>query len=134
MKRRELFELAAGGTFLALPHVARAQRPRTLKYVPGIGLTLLDPVWSSGRNTHIHAHMVFDTLYGLDETLTPQPQMVQGHTVEADGTVWALRLRSELRFHAGAPVLARDAVACIRRFAMRDPLGQSLMAATAELS
>jgi hypothetical protein len=73
MRRRDAFKLAASGAMLALPHVARAQRPRTLKYVPGIGLTLLDPVWSSGRNTHIHAHMVFDTLYGRDETLTPQP-------------------------------------------------------------
>jgi peptide/nickel transport system substrate-binding protein len=134
MRRRDAFKLAAGGAMLAVPYVARAQRPRTLKYVPGIGLTLLDPVWSSGRNTHIHAYMVFDTLYGLDETLTPQPQMIEGHTVETDGTVWTLRLRDDLRFHDGTPVLARDAVASIRRFAVRDPLGQSLMAATGEVS
>ena len=122
MRRRDVFKLAAGAVMLAAPHVARAQRERTLKYVPGFGLTLLDPVWSSAPGTHIHAYMVFDTLYGLDETMTPQPQMVEGHTVENDGTLWTLRLRDGLRFHDGTPVLARDAVASIRRFAIRDPL------------
>ena len=45
-----------------------------------------------------------------------------------------LRLREGLRFHDGTPVLARDAVASIRRFAARDAFGQSLMAVTGELS
>ena len=60
--------------------------------------------------------------------------MVEGHTVENDGTLWTLRLREGLRFHDGTPVLARDAVASIRRFAARDGFGQALMAATNELS
>ena len=77
---------------------------------------------------------MFDTLYGLDETFTAQPQMVEGHTVENDGTLWTLRLREGLRFHDGTPVLARDAVASIRRFAARDGFGQALMAVTGELS
>ena len=81
-----------------------------------------------------HAYLVFDTLYGFDETFTPKPQMVEGHTVEADGKIWTLRLRDGLRFHDGTPVFARDAIASIRRFAARDPFGQSLLAATGELS
>ena len=43
-------------------------------------------------------------------------------------------MREGLRFHDGAPVLARDAVASIQRWGKRDPFGQALMAATAELS
>ena len=119
---------------LAAPHIARSQSGRTLRYVPGVGLTLLDPVWSPARGTHIHAYLVFDTLYGLDESLTPQPQMLDGHTVENGGAIWTLRLREGLRFHDGTPVLARDAVANIRRFMVRDGFGQALMAATSELS
>jgi peptide/nickel transport system substrate-binding protein len=134
MQRRDVLRLAAGAAILAAPNIARAQRERVLKYVPGIGLTLLDPVWSSARGTHIHAYLVFDTLFGLDATLTPQPQMLEGHTVENDGTVWTLRLREGLRFHDGEPVLARDAVASIRRFTVRDGFGQALMAVTSELS
>ena len=37
-------------------------------------------------------------------------------------------------FHDGTPVLARDCVASIRRWARRDAFGQTLMAVTDELS
>ena len=84
--------------------------------------------------THVHAYLVFDTLYGLDETFIARPQMIEGHVVENDGRIWTLRLREGLRFHDSAPVLARDVVASIRRFAARDLFGQSLLAVVSELS
>ena len=133
MRRRDVLGLSAGA-MLAMPHIARAQRERTLKFVPTPDLTALDTVWSGTRATHNHAYLVFDTLYGLDEMFTAQPQMIEGHTVDSDGTLWTLRLREKLQFHDGTPVLARDAVASIRRFAARDAFGQSLMAVTNELS
>jgi peptide/nickel transport system substrate-binding protein len=134
MRRRDILKLSAGAAMLAAPHIARAQRERTLKFVPDTNLTILDPVFSPARGTHNHAYLVFDTLYGLDETFTAHPQMVEGHTAENDGRLWTLRLRQGLRFHDGTPVLARDAEASIRRFAARDGFGQALIAATAELS
>ena len=134
MQRRDLLKLATTTAIFATPHIARSQRERTLKFVPGGALSFLDPIWTPIRGTHNHAYLVFDTLYGLDETFTPQPQMVQGHVVENDGTLWTLRLREGLRFHDGSPVLARDAVASIRRFAARDGFGRSLLAVTSELS
>ena len=135
MRRRNMLKLATSATaMMAAPHIAMAQHERTLRFVPGGDLSLLDPVFTSFRATHNHAYLVFDTLYGLDQTLTVQPQMVEGHTVENDGTLWALRLRERLVFHDGSPVLARDAVASIRRFGARDPFGQALMAVTNELS
>jgi hypothetical protein len=36
MQRRDIFKLAAGTVMLAAPHIARAERERTLKYVPGV--------------------------------------------------------------------------------------------------
>ena len=134
MRRRDLLKLPLGAAILAAPHIALAQRERTLKFVPTPDLIALDPVWSASRTTHVHAHLVFDTLYGLDQTFAAQPQMVEGHLVENDGTLWTLRLREGLRFHDGEPVLARDAVASVRRWMIRDGFGQSLMAATAELT
>jgi peptide/nickel transport system substrate-binding protein len=134
MRRRNTLRLATAATFLAAPRVARPRPERTLKFVPLINLALLDPVFSGNRATHNHAYLVFDTLYGLDESLTARPQMVEGHTVDEDGTTWSLRLREGLRFHDNTPVLARDVVASIRRFAARDQFGQALMAVTAELS
>jgi peptide/nickel transport system substrate-binding protein len=119
---------------LALPNIARGQRERTLRFVPTPDLVALDPVWGAFRTTHAPAYLVFDTLYGLDEALVAHPQMVEGHTVDRDGLVWTLRLREGLRFHDGEPVRARDAVASIRRWMIRDGFGQSLEAATAELT
>ena len=77
---------------------------------------------------------MFDTLYGLDTEWRAQPQMVAGHEVGDDGRTWLLRLRDELRFHDGEPVLAQDVVASIRRFAVRVPFASALMNATDELS
>jgi peptide/nickel transport system substrate-binding protein len=134
MRRRDVLKLSAGAAMLAAPNIARAQRERTLKFVPGGDLSSLDPVFTPVRATHNHAYLVFDTLYGLDETLTAQLQMVEGHTVEGDGAIWTLRLREGLVIHDGTPVLARDAVASVRRFGARDPFGQALMAVTDELS
>ena len=45
--------------------------------------------------------------------------MVEGHNIDKDGLVWTLKLRDGLRFHDNEPVLARDVVASIRRFAAR---------------
>src|SRR6516225_9718867 len=60
--------------------------------------------------------------------------MVEGHVVEEDGLTWTLKLREGLRFHDKEPVLARDVVASIRRFAPRVIFTNALMDATGELS
>jgi peptide/nickel transport system substrate-binding protein len=44
---------------------------------------------------------------------------------------WTLKLRDGLRFHDNEPVLARDVVASIRRFASRVIFANALMNATA---
>jgi peptide/nickel transport system substrate-binding protein len=117
-----------------LPRIARAATSRVLRFVPYSDVAIIDPIWTSGYSTRTHALLVWDTLYGLDERLQPQPQMVEGHLVEDDGKRWTLTLRSGLVFHDGSKVLARDAVASIKRWGVRDAFGQSLMAATDELS
>jgi peptide/nickel transport system substrate-binding protein len=134
MKRRDVLSMIAGSAVLAAPPVARAQGARTLKYVPVVPVSVLDPVWGAGYPTRVHAQAIFDTLYGLDETFTPHPQMAERHVVDDGGKTWTIHLRQELQFHDGTPVLARDAVASIRRFAARDGFGQDLMATTEDLS
>lgn len=131
MKRREL--LVGGGAAVALPSIARAEATTTLKFVPYADLALLDPLVSAFV-TRNHVMMVFDTLYGLDASGTPQPQMVAGHVVEEDGRLWRLTLRPGLLFHDGTKVLARDVVASLQRWATGDSFGQALFAATDELS
>ena len=70
--------------------------------------------------------MVFDTLYGTDDDLVPQPQMAEGHTIGDDGKRWTIKLRDGLFFHDGAPVLASDCVASLNRWMKRDSFGQTV--------
>ena len=134
MQRRSILKATTSLPLLAVPRLAKADGPTTLRFVPVSDLVILDPVWTTARTTRNHGFLVFDTLYGLDETLNPRPQMVAGHNVEDNGKRWTLTLRDELRFHDGEKVRGRDVVASIRRFAARDGFGQALMAATEELS
>jgi peptide/nickel transport system substrate-binding protein len=138
MMRRRTF-LAASASALALPALgpalgpAIAQPARVLHFVPNVDLPVLDPIANTAAQVRNHAFLVYDTLYGLDADYVPRPQMLAGHVVEPDGLVWTLRLRDGLRFHDGAPVLARDCVASIRRWASVDGFGATLMAATEAL-
>ncbi len=135
MRRRDLLKAASASVAaFAAPRIGRSERPNKLVFVPPIDLTVLDPVVTGLRSTRNHAYLVFDTLYGIDTNWTAQPQMIEGHQVEEDGLTWTLTLRGGLRFHDKEPVLARDVVASIRRFAARISFANALMAATEELS
>jgi peptide/nickel transport system substrate-binding protein len=134
MQRRDLLQLASATIALSAPRPARAERTKPLKFVPIVGLTLLDPTFAGIPHTRSHGYLVFDTLYGLDAQFNAHPQMVEGHTTESDATIWQLRLRQGLRFHDGSPVLARDVVASIRRCGLRDGFCQALLLATDELT
>ena len=129
MKRRTLL----AGTAAALASPALAQPARVLRFVPYVDLPVLDPIANTAAQVRNHAFLVFDTLYGLDATYTPRPQMLAGHTVDDGGRLWTLTLRDRLCFHDGAPVLARDCVASIRRWAAVDGFGAALMAAADDL-
>jgi peptide/nickel transport system substrate-binding protein len=118
---------------VARPDLARASS-RRLRFVPQADLAVLDPIWTTAYVTRHHALMVFDTLFGVDAEFKAQPQMVGGVEQSEEGKTWALSLRESLRFHDGTPVLARDCVASIARWAQRDSFGSALMAATNELS
>ena len=125
--------LAAASALLAAPRIARAGSSRVLRFIPQADLAAVDPVWTSVYVTRNHGYMVYDTLYGQDSAYRAQPQMVEGAVADRGGAEWRLVLREGLLFHDGIPVLARDCVASIRRWARRDAFGQTLMAQTDEL-
>jgi peptide/nickel transport system substrate-binding protein len=135
MRRRELLKaVGASLAALAAPRIGRAERSNKLVFAPAADLSVLDPVVTGYRPTRNHAYLVFDTLYGIDTNWNAQPQMIEGHQVHEEGLLWTLTLRDGLRFHDKEPVLARDVVASIRRFAPRISFATALMAATEELS
>ncbi len=128
MKRRNF--LIGGAAATAASGLARpsiAQPASVLKYVPQANLSSIDPIWTTATIATEHGYMVYDTLYGIDEKLLPQPQMVAGHTISSDNLVWTLTLRDGLFFHDGEPVRSADCIASITRWGKRDGFGQYLL-------
>jgi peptide/nickel transport system substrate-binding protein len=123
--------VAAGG---GLSAPAYSQAARTLRFVPQANLANFDPIWGTQYVVRNAAVLVWDTLYGFDDKLEAQRQMVEGEEVSSDGKTWTFKLREGLRFHDGEPVRARDVVASINRWMPRDPMGQLLRALNVELS
>ena len=133
IQRRALIG-GAGSLALARPALAQPASSRVLRFVPQAAYSVPDPVWTTAIVVITHALMVYDTLYGVDLKLTPQPQMCAGSTVSSDGLTWDFTLREGLLFHDGTPVRGVDVVQSIRRWGQRDTFGQQLLALTAEIT
>ena len=59
---------------LASPALAQGSAPaRTLRSVPQANLSILDPVFTAAAVSITHGYCVFDTLYGVDGRMRPQP-------------------------------------------------------------
>src|ERR1700750_462500 len=123
---------AAGG--LSAPALAQGTAARTLRFVPQANLANFDPIWGTQYVVRNAAPMWWNTLYGMDEKLEPQRQMAEAEEVSADGLTWTFRLRPGLKFHDGEPVLARDVVASLERWAARDQMGLLIRAIQQELT
>src|SRR5262249_43758339 len=78
--------------------------------------------------------LVWDMLYGMDAKLQPRRQMVDTEEGSSDGLTWAFRLRPGLKFHDGEPVLAKDVVASVNRWAVRDAMGGMIKDIESELT
>jgi peptide/nickel transport system substrate-binding protein len=134
MQRRNFLAGTAAATAMSRRAAVAKTNPRVLRYVPQADLTVIDPVLTTAYIIRYHATMVWDQLYGIDSTLQPRPQMVEGQTTEDDGRLWTFTLRDNLRFTDGEPVRGRDCVASIKRWAARDPMGQALLARVADMA
>jgi peptide/nickel transport system substrate-binding protein len=128
MKRRAFLKAAAALSLspLAAPRIAAAQGARVLRFVPQANLSGLDAVAGQGYVVRNAAFMVWETLYGIDSNLVPKPQMCEGHEASDDLKTWTFKLRHGLRFHDGELVTTRDVLASLKRWMVRDTMGQRI--------
>jgi peptide/nickel transport system substrate-binding protein len=114
---------------LALPAMAQT----TLRVVPHSDLKVLDPIWTTAYISRNHGYMIYDTLFAKDSDMRVQPQMVDTWQASPDNLTWTFTLRDGLEWHDGQPVTAEDCIASLKRWGVRDTMGQQFMAFTAEL-
>jgi peptide/nickel transport system substrate-binding protein len=140
MDRRAFLKSAAGAAVataadgLATPAISQRAAARTLRFIPQANLANFDPIWGTQYVVRNAAALVWDTLYGVDENLKPQRQMVEAEEVSSDGLTWTFRLRPSLKFHDGEKVLAKDVVASLKRWTVRDAMGQMIKAIEEEIT
>ena len=118
------------GALLLWGGVASAQTVRAVMHAE---VKFLDPHFTTADITQVHGYMIYDTLFALDAKGQPQPQMVDTYRVSADKLTYTFTLRDGLKWHDGKPVRAADAVASLKRWAVKDAAGQKLMARAASL-
>src|SRR5882724_10675115 len=118
---------------LTLLQAATSQAQTTFRVVNHSDLKILDPIWTTAYIVRNHGYMIYDTLFALDGNLEVKPQMVDKWTTSADQLTWTFTLRDGLEFHDGTPVTSEDVVPSLKRWAVRDPLGQALFTKVADI-
>ncbi|ASM74354.1 MULTISPECIES: ABC transporter substrate-binding protein [Roseobacteraceae] len=137
MNRRQALIMSASAMLMAATGRSAYAQTETgdavIRFAPHAALRVLDPVATPAYITRNHSYLVYDTLYSLDSSFTPQPQMIGSHEVTDDGLEWTFILRDGLAFHDGAPVTAADVVPSITRWWQKDVVGLRLKEVTETL-
>src|SRR5207253_1908464 len=118
---------------LATPAISQRAAIRALRFVPQADLANFDPIWNTQYVVRNGAALVWDMLYGVNDKLQPQRQMVEAEELSPDRLTWTFRLRPGLKFHDREPVLAKDVVASLARWQARDNMGLMIKAIEDEL-
>lgn len=123
--RKAILAAACVGGLMAVAAPATAQT--TLRAVMHSDLKILDPIWTTAYIVRNHGYMIYDTLLAQDEKGEIKPQMVEKYEAAADGKGYTFTLRDGLLWHDGKPVTSEDCIASIKRWAVKDSLGQKMM-------
>src|SRR5579863_9616430 len=88
---------------------------RAIRFIRNANLSAIEPIGTTALGAQEHGYLVFDTLYGIDETNQSRPQMCAGHELSDDKLTWTFTLRDGLMFHDNEKVLAKDCVMSLLR-------------------
>ena len=103
--------------------------PETLS-LPWYNGVTLDPVTCPDGAQQTVAALLYEGLYALDPSFTPQPRLCEDAQPNGDATVWTLTLRQDVRFSDGTALRPRDVVATLQRARESERYGQRLAAVT----
>ncbi|MDE2394090.1 MAG: ABC transporter substrate-binding protein [Burkholderiales bacterium] len=119
---------------LAGLQAAPVQAESVLRLANDGDITQLDPLFSTAYPVRDMSYLIWDTLFSMDSTLTPRPQMVDTYSISKDGLTYSFTLRPKLQFSDGARVTSKDVIASIERWMTKDSLGMEIAKRMASLS
>jgi peptide/nickel transport system substrate-binding protein len=125
MLTRRSFTTSAALAALPLPAIAQSSG-KVLRVVPQAEPQSFDPVFAQVNNVSMHGAMVYDQLFGWDDKMNVQPQMVDTWKLSDDRLHYTFALRNGLKFHDGSDVTTRDVIASLKRMFVRDTQNQIL--------
>ena len=117
---------AAALTFSRGRLAAAQASSKVLRVVPQAEPQSFDPVFTQVNNVSMHGAMIYDQLFGWDDKMNVQPQMVDDWKTTDDRLLYTFTLRRGLKFHDGGDVTTRDVVASLKRMFVRDGQNQLL--------
>ena len=129
--RKAILAATCVGSLVTVAAPALAQT--TLRAVMHSDLKILDPIWTTAYIVRNHGYMIYDTLLAQDEKGEIKPQMVEKYDTSADKKTYTFTLREGLLWHDGKPVTSEDCIASIKRWAVKDSLGQKMMTFVASI-
>src|SRR4030088_1945383 len=130
---RSCFTVLAGLALAPVASAPPAAADKVLRVAPHADLKILDPQTNTATITLMHGLMVYAMLYSWDEDLQPRPQMVESETISPDKLTYTFTLRPGLKFHDGTAVTTRDVIPSLKRWMVRDVMGQKLAQFTSEM-
>jgi peptide/nickel transport system substrate-binding protein len=130
--RRSLAAVSVLASAIALTAPAVAQAQKTVRAAMHSDLKILDPIWAPAQIVLDHANLIYDTLFAFDDSLKPQPQMVDTWKVSDDKLTWTFTLRDGLEWHDGQPVTSEDVIPSLKRWGAKDTFGQKLISLVSE--
>ena len=129
MLRRRAFVAGTAATVAAGTAPRAAAVPsgqKVLRVVPQAEPQAFDPVFAQVNNVTMHGAMVYDQLFGWDDKMNVQPQMVDDWKLSDDRLLYTFTLRRGLKFHDGSDVTTRDVIPSLKRMFVRDTQNQIL--------
>jgi peptide/nickel transport system substrate-binding protein len=112
--------LSSGIALAASGHAfAQGQVGGTLKAAFDHDPAGFDPAKATLGMSHAVIEQVFSTLMALDAEAIPYPDLAESVDVSADGLAYTFKLRPNVTFHDGTPLVAEDVKFTIER--LKDP-------------
>ncbi|MCR5482327.1 MAG: hypothetical protein K6F52_05970 [Clostridia bacterium] len=77
-------------------------------YIPMERVRTLNPIISKDEDTYNISRLVYDSLFELDEHLTPVPSLVQSYTFDSEKATLSISLNPDIRWSDGERLTASD--------------------------